>query len=952
MERNPNDSGRKVLTVAKSYIEAGLSIIPIAPDGSKRPAIDAWKRFQKAPPAENQVLVWWGDGSRGIGIVGGAVSGGLEQLDFDLDAATIYPAWCQLVQAEAPGLVASLCVAATPNNGFHVRYRSTEIPIPGNTKLAMRPKSDGKAADVLIETRGEGGYAIAPGSPSQCHPTGRLYVHHNGPPLTEVPTITAAQRDVLIRCAQSFDETPVQPMPNGHAQTGRKGLSAGDDYCARGPDWAQILEPHGWQIVHQRDAVRYWRRPGKDKPGWSATTGACTSRDGRELFVVFSSSAAPFDGPVNGRNCSTYSRFSAYTLLNHQGDFKAAARELARNGFGEEKRRASSSGLLPHAGMNEDSRPTIVISTEEHEVNAEAVAALARDDILYQRGGILVRVVRDVSPAAKGIRRPFAPRIEPLPAPLLRERLAASAEWVTIQETKDGPVEKPSHPPAWCVAAVHARAHWPGIRHLEAVVDYPVLRPDGTILSQPGYDPHTGLLLESSATFPTIPDRPSRADAIAACSRLLDAVADFPFERKEHQAAWLAALLTPLSRFAFIGPSPLFLVDSNVRGAGKGLLLDCISRIVTGERFTIATYTHDEEELRKRITSLVLAGDRLVLFDNLDGQFGNAVLDAALTGMTWKDRLLGINRMAEAPMLMTWYATGNNVAVAADTARRICHIRLESPEERPEERKDFKRPNLLMWVGERRAELLVDALTIMRAYFVDGRPDMSLPAWGSFEGWSRIVRSAVVWCEMPDPGETRLLLRDRADVIAEGMVALMFAWEQMDAERKGLTAAEVVHQVFAKPERNGAALPEHFVEMRDAIESLVGRGDARALGYKLRSYRRRLFQGKFFDHVAHQHKTIRWAVFPAHEFSRRGKTSPLSPPSSLGNGQVGGDDGDGGDDSPQAEEGDRHDEDEHAALLASPKESTQDATDWLVGDSHGASDASEAIVGPWNPDRF
>jgi hypothetical protein len=151
----------------------------------------------------------------------------------------------------------------------------------------------------------------------------------------------------------------------------------------------------------------------------------------------------------------------------------------------------------------------------------------------------------------------------------------------------------------------------------------------------------------------------------------------------EHRSAWLAALLTPLGRFAFAGPAPLFLVDSNVRGAGKGLLLHCISWIVTGEQFTIATYTSDEDELRKRITSLALAGDDLVLFDNLDGDFGNAVLDAALTASIWKDRILGTNRIAFAPLYVTWYATGNNVAVAADTARRICHIRLDSPEEHP-----------------------------------------------------------------------------------------------------------------------------------------------------------------------------------------------------------------------------------------------------------------------------
>jgi hypothetical protein len=35
-------------------------------------------------------------------------------------------------------------------------------------------------------------------------------------------------------------------------------------------------------------------------------------------------------------------------------------------------------------------------------------------------------------------------------------------------------------------------------------------------------------------------------------------VSDFPFERPEHRAAWLAGLLTPLAWFAFDGPAPLY----------------------------------------------------------------------------------------------------------------------------------------------------------------------------------------------------------------------------------------------------------------------------------------------------------------------------------------------------------------------------------------------------------
>src|SRR5262249_5593740 len=93
-------------------------------------------------------------------------------------------------------------------------------------------------------------------------------------------------------------------------------------------------------------------------------------------------------------------------------------------------------------------KPVIVISTEEAEVNAAAVKALGRDDSLYQRGGLLVRVVKDQSPAAGGIRRAFAPRIEPLPAPMLREHLAGAVMWTKLN--KAGEVAPPPPPPGAC----------------------------------------------------------------------------------------------------------------------------------------------------------------------------------------------------------------------------------------------------------------------------------------------------------------------------------------------------------------------------------------------------------------------------------------------------------------------------------------------------------------------
>jgi hypothetical protein len=405
-----------------------------------------------------------------------------------------------------------------------------------------------------------------------------------------------------------------------------------------------------------------------------------------------------------------------------------------------------------------------------------------------------------------------------------------------------------------------------------------VLRPDGTVLAKPGYDPETCLLLEPSGSLPLVPDNPTQDDALNCRDALLEVVEDFPFKTAAHKAAWLAALLTPPARFPFEGPAPLFLADSNVPGAGKGLLFHCISSIATGQEFTVATYTNDADELRKRITSLVLAGDRLVLFDNVSGSFGNAVLDAALTGTAWKDRQLGGNRMAEGPLYMTWYATGNNVAIAGDTPRRLCHIRLESPWEKPEERQDFHHEKLLSWVGQERGRLLAAALTILRAYFVAGCPELHLPAWGSYEGWSALVRSAVVWVGLPDPAETRLLLQKQADVTAESMGQLLLAWEKLDPDRRGLTAAAVIDLLY---KNTPASPPDYHADLKATLEFLLGKPDARGLGNQLRSYRRRVFRDRFFDQAGIEHQAARWAVYPAAAFHDRPKLedSPDSPDS-------------------------------------------------------------------------
>src|SRR5262249_44169039 len=154
-----------------AYLGARLSFIPIARGGTKAPLgrllpevwdeasatyKSTWDPFKERLPTEAEVRTWFGrEHSPGIGTIGGRVSGNLEQLDFDHRAGEIFPEWCALVEAEAPGLLARLCVVRTPREpaGYHVRYRCPGVTIPGNTVLAEDPAQP-RGHRVLIETRG------------------------------------------------------------------------------------------------------------------------------------------------------------------------------------------------------------------------------------------------------------------------------------------------------------------------------------------------------------------------------------------------------------------------------------------------------------------------------------------------------------------------------------------------------------------------------------------------------------------------------------------------------------------------------------------------------------------------------------------------------------------------------------------------------------------------------
>ena len=76
---------------------------------------------------------------------------------------------------------------------------------------------------------------------------------------------------------------------------------------------------------------------------------------------------------------------------------------------------------------------------------------------------------------------------------------------------------------------------------------------------------------------------------------------------------------------------------------------------------------------------------------------------------------------------------------------------METEHERPELKDGFRPPDLRKYVREHRGELLAAALSILRGWVGGGRPTHDLPKWGSYEGWSAVVREAVRFAGLRAP---------------------------------------------------------------------------------------------------------------------------------------------------------------------------------------------------------
>jgi hypothetical protein len=356
------------------YLDFGVNVIAV---NDKKQAIFPWKDYQSKQITKEELERQMADPrAKGIAVICGAVSGGLEVIDIDTKYET-FPLWEQIKNKIPQDIFEKLHIVQTKSNGYHLYYKCEEIE--GNQKLAQRlptveelKSSPQIKTYCIIETRGEAGYVVAP-------PSEGYTIVQKG-----INIITIEERSTLFEVMRSFNEIIEEQIIEAHQRPSTKdyGVSPFEDYNKRG-DVSALLQSHGWTIVKENSERVYYLRPGSK----AEHSGSYNKSLG--LFSVFSVNT-PFT-PQKG-----YRPAIVYAILEHNADYKKAAKALLEQGYGEKKTSDRLERTLFNKKQNGATKDELVsLLVQSHRKSVSDATEMV--DNLEQRWGEQICTFWDVS---------------------------------------------------------------------------------------------------------------------------------------------------------------------------------------------------------------------------------------------------------------------------------------------------------------------------------------------------------------------------------------------------------------------------------------------------------------------------------------------------------------------------------------------------------------------------
>jgi putative DNA primase/helicase len=366
---------------------------------------------------------------------------------------------------------------------------------------------------------------------------------------------------------------------------------------------------------------------------------------------------------------------------------------------------------------------------------------------------------------------------------------------------------------------------------LRGVIATQTMRHDGTLLTEPGYDRATGLLLFEPPPMQSIPDRPSQRDALDALALLNDLLDEFVFADDENvsRSAAVGMIMTAVLRGA-MDVAPMHVISKPEPGTGGSYLQDLVASVAIGKRCPVISLTGNDEENEKRLTAAALTQQPIIALDNVSTCMMGDFLCQLIERPEVQCRRLGGSDFTDVPNSAFVIANGNNLAIAADVVRRVIRIGLDANMENPETRFFHRDP--VAEVLRDRGRYVCAVLTISRAYSVAGMPKR-LPPRASFGRWSDIVRSALMWLGWPDPVISVDKVRVE-DPIRGAFVAVASAWVNELQIDIPYTTAELISRA-SEVCSDDRVRPALWEALSAVATSKNGQIDAAKLGLWLRT---------------------------------------------------------------------------------------------------------------------
>ena len=390
---------------------------------------------------------------------------------------------------------------------------------------------------------------------------------------------------------------------------------------------------------------------------------------------------------------------------------------------------------------------------------------------------------------------------------------------------------------------------------LKSIISFPAFKKDSDLLKgqlqQVGYDEGTKYFCASS-------QKPNLDMPVTEAKRFIfdELLVDFPFTESGSRANSLALMLTPLiiPLLPDGSTTPLFGIDSSSPGTGKGLLTHvCTSAIVS--EIAMQVLPTREEELKKNISSLLMSSPTFVVYDNVSQPIRSQSLASVLTSSTWSDRLLGGNKMLRIPNVSTWIATGNNLGLSNEIARRTIWIRLDSDVERPWKRTGFKHHNLRKFLADNQLRILSSLLSIIKLWIDAGRPKGKLSI-GSFEAWAETVSGILEVCQVGSFMANQDALYDKLDYERQAWSAFIDQWFAQ-YETRDVNVSTLYKLAATNDEGEGEGLlAEQLVKFRTDHSRKIG------LGQLLREKEGRIFNSLRITSPGQRSRAKIYALIP------------------------------------------------------------------------------------------